>query len=345
MAKLSRNYVQLDYSNADRLSDFVKARGFDYLVPGCTDVSYRVCSEIGEGIFPEIDKPGNTQAIHSKTEFRGTAIDLGLSVPRVLSLKEAVGVEAVIVKPVDSFSGRGITVLHAPGTDQLDAAFELACRASRIGQAIVEEYVSGQLFSHSAFVWNGKVVADFVVQEDCTTNPFTVDTSRVASHFPTEMIESLRKDVCRLVSSLGLSNGLMHTQFIAEEGCYWIIEVARRCPGDIYSLLIEFSTGYPYAASYAAPFIGKSPVPRGEDNIQERIIRHTVTSGNAVSLWGLRFTMPVHVRLFVPLATSGDMIEPSPYGRVGIFFFRSPSDDEQEQLYRRLVDRELYSFS
>ncbi|MFW6170793.1 MAG: hypothetical protein ACODAD_09915, partial [Planctomycetota bacterium] len=212
LAKLSRNYVKLDYSDADRLRAFVKAKGFDYLVPGCTDVSYRVCSEISEGHFPGIDTPVNARLIHSKREFRGTAVDLGLSVPPVLSLKEAVGAESVIVKPVDSFSGRGITVLHGPETEQLYAAFELACKASKVGEAIIEEYRSGQLFSHSAFVLNGEVVADFLVQEDCTTNPFMVDTSRVAPNFRTEMIESLREDICRLVSSLGLSNGLMHTQ-------------------------------------------------------------------------------------------------------------------------------------
>ena len=159
------------------------------------------------------------------------------------------------------------------------------------------------------------------------------------------MLESLRASIRRLAASLHLPNGLVHTQFIARGDHYWIIEVTRRCPGDLYSLLIEFSTGYPYAASYAAPFVGKAPNPRDVGAVQERITRHTVTSKDGASLWGFRFTLPIDIRLFVPLATSGDFIGASPYGRAGIFFFHSPTDHEQENLYRKLLDGELYSIT
>ncbi len=345
LAKLVPNYEPLDYSEADRLAAFVDEKGFDYLVPGCTDISYQVCSEINNGRFPGIDTPANTCAINSKCEFRKVASSLALSIPRVLSLAQASEVDSVIVKPVDSFSGRGMTVLLDPAPDKLNEAFEIACKVSKTGSAIIEEFVKGQLFSHSAFVWNGAVVADFIVQEDCTTNPFTVDTSRVAVNFAGKILKSLREDVCRLSSSLHLVNGLVHTQFIVRGNRYWIIEITRRCPGDLYSLLIEYTTGYPYAASYAAPFVGKVTSLRDVGDVQERITRHTVTSKADAALWGFQFTVPLDIRLFVPLATSGDFIAASPYGRAGIFFFRSSSETEQERLYRKLLGGELYSLS
>ena len=344
LAKLASNYVQLDYSDKDRLASFVKEQRFHYLVPGCTDLSYQVCAEIADGSFPGIDNPASTNAINSKIEFRKTAADLGLPIPRVFSLTEAADAESVIVKPVDSFSGRGMTVLQDPVSSELARASEVACKASKTGEAIIEEFVSGQLFSYSAFVWNGKVVADFVVQEDCTIYPFAVDTSRAVELSPGATLESLRRNICDLASSLRLANGLIHTQFVARGDHYWIIEVTRRCPGDLYSLLIEFSTGYPYAASYVAPFVGEVPKPRVTGGIPERITRHTVTSKNGASLWGYRFNCPVDIRLFVPLATSGDFIDASPYGRAGIFFFSSPSAGDQDDLYGRLLNRELYDF-
>ena len=345
LAKLAPNFVALDYSDTGRLAAFVQEKGFDYLVPGCTDLSYQVCATINEGRFPGIDTPANHSAINSKREFRQVAAALGLSVPRVLTPEQAAGEEAVIVKPVDSFSGRGITVLHAPEPGTLHAALATAGKASKSGEALIEEFVTGQLYSHSAFVWNAEVVADFIVQEDCTTNPFTVDTSRVMADFPADMLRSLRAGIGRLASSLHLTNGLVHTQFIARGDRHWIIEMTRRCPGDIYSLLIEFSTGYPYAASYAASFVGGRPAPLDGSAVRERIIRHTVTSKAGTELWGLRFNHPVHIRLAVPLATSGDFIGPSPFGRAGILFFRSPTDGEHDMLYQSLLDGELYSFA
>lgn len=345
LAKLAPNYVQLDYSDVDQLAAFVDEKAFDYLVPGCTDLSYQVCAEINGGRFPGFDTPANASTINNKSEFRAAAYALGLSVPRVMTLEDVADVPAVVVKPVDAFSGRGMTVLRNEKQAHLSAAFEAACKASRSGTAIVEEFIDGQLFSHSAFLWDGTVLADFIVQEDCTTNPFTVDTSRVAEIFPDSLLESLRESARRLVSGLHLANGLVHTQFIVKKDQYWIIEVTRRCPGDLYSLLVEFSTGYPYAASYAAPFVGRRPMQQTGNGIGERITRHTVTSKAGASLWGFRFVAPVNIMLFLPLATSGDFIGPSPYGRAGIIFFRSSSLAEQEKLYGQLLDGNLYSIS
>jgi biotin carboxylase len=344
LAKLAANYTQLDYSDADALAAFVQQKAFDYLVPGCTDLSYQVCAQISQGRFPGIDSPAVTAAINHKAQFRTVAGDLGLPVPGILSLAEAAGQRAVIVKPVDSFSGRGMTILQEPSPQSLDVAFDQACRASKTGRALIEEFVAGQLYSHSAFVQDGAVIADFVVQEDCTTNPFTVDTSRVAFDFRPALRDSLRRDIGRLAVALRLNDGLVHTQFITQGDEYWIIEVTRRCPGDLYSLLIEFSTGYPYAASYAAPFVGGNAACLETPTVQDRIIRHTVTSKSGASLWGFRFSQPVDIRLFLPLATAGDFIEPSPYGRAALFFLHAASEFEQQTLYQQLVAGELYSF-
>src|ERR1035438_148698 len=70
LAKLAPNYAQLDYSDTDKLAAFIEEKGFDYLVPGCTDLSYQVCAEINNGRFPGIDTPANTFAINTKSEFR-----------------------------------------------------------------------------------------------------------------------------------------------------------------------------------------------------------------------------------------------------------------------------------
>jgi biotin carboxylase len=344
LAKISPNYVPMDYSDADRLSAFVDQKGFDYLVPGCTDISYEVCAKINNGRFPGIESPATASAINTKSEFRAIAEKIRLPVPRVLTLDEAVETEPVIVKPVDSFSGRGITVLREHSRAQLESAFEAATKASKSGTGIVEEFVTGQLYSHSAFIRNGIVIADFIVREDCVASPFAVDVSRVERSFPAKMREALRDDIGRLSSALSLVDGLVHTQFIARGDAYWVIEMTRRCPGDIYALLIEFSTGYPYAESYAAPFIGRESQPPAPSAVGEWIIRHTASSKYGESLWGFRFSRPVDIRLFVPMATAGEKLGAGPAGRAGIFFFRSSTEKEQDELYRELLNAELYTF-
>ncbi len=345
LAKMSPNYVQLDYSDTGKLAAFVEEKSFDFIVPGCTDVSYKACADISNGRFPCIDSVEATRAINDKAEFRRLANRLGIPVPKLVGLDEAVGMDTVIVKPADSFSGRGISILRQAGREELSRTFADACGRSKTGAALIEEFVEGQLYSHSAFVSKGRVVADFVVREDCSTNPFTVDTSCVEFDFPATVLDRLRQDTLTLVGGLGLGDGLVHSQFILSKDCYWIIETTRRCPGDLYALLIEMSTGYPYGASYAAPFVGEEQAPREAGSLREMIIRHTATSRHGESLWGFGFNQPLDLRFFVPLALAGDRIEQSPYGRAGLFFIAAHSEEERESLYRSLLHGELYGFS
>jgi len=345
LVKICPNFIQLDYSDATALDALIEREGFDFIVPGCTDVSYKACAEVNRGRFVGIDSVEATRVINDKSEFRAIANRLEISIPKVLDFEQALHADAVIVKPVDSFSGRGITIVKKPTNNSLQAAYSLGCEASKTRTTLIEEFVCGQLYSHSAFLQAGKVVADFVVREDCTTNPFTVDTSKVVFDFPEKLRESLRADASKLFNGLRLVDGLIHSQFILSGDRYWVIEVTRRCPGDLYALLIEMSTGYPYGVSYAAPFLGGSPVPQNAGTFQKRIIRHTATSKDGESLWGFSFNQPVKLKFFVPLATAGDFIKPSPYGRAGLFFLEAQSDKEQELLYESLLADSLYGFN
>ena len=137
LAKLAQNYKQLDYANVEELAAFVEKKGFDYLVPGCTDISYEVCAQINNGRFPGIESPANTSTINQKGEFRSLAEKIELPVPRVLAFEDAGDGRPVIVIPVDSFSGRGITVLKNPKLETLERAHERACSVSSSGSAII----------------------------------------------------------------------------------------------------------------------------------------------------------------------------------------------------------------
>lgn len=342
LAKIAPHYRQLDYSDTARLSSFIEEEAFDFLVPGCTDVSYRSCSEVSQGRFPGLDNVRATQAIHDKALFRELAGKLCLPVPRVLSVDEAVGQPAVIVKPADAFSGRGISVLADPRREAVSAAVARARHESKTDTALIEEFVEGQLYSHSAFVESGRVRIDFIVREDCTADRFAVDTSRVEFDFPSSVRERLRLDIEALLAGAGLVDGLVHSQFILREEHYWIIEVTRRCPGDLYALLIEAGTGYPYGASYAAPFLGERPAPPSAAHLQERIIRHTVTASCGETFWGFRFLRPTDVRYMFPLSLVGDRNERSACKRLGLLFLGAASKVDEDSLYQSLLDGTLY---
>ena len=341
LAKAHARHHALDYSDTDALAGLVEALRPDYLVPGCNDRSYISCAAVAEGgRFPGIDSPENTRNINDKAAFRAVAGRLGLSIPMVFDWPTETPQCPVIVKPVDAFSGKGITIVRQPDHATLEAAVKVASGVSRSGRAIVEEFVEGQLYSHSAFVAGGRIVQDFWVIEHCSVNPFVVDVSHVADELDEGIKGRMRRDVEHLATRLNLVDGLIHTQLVVSGARHVMIEVTRRCPGDLYSQLIQLSTGFDYCAGYAAPLtrgVSLSPVSKNR-----LIMRHTLTGDRTVSLQHLRFLRPLVVDCWVPLATSGDELRPSPLGRMAILFAQASSAQELRSLVDATVRDQLY---
>jgi biotin carboxylase len=343
LAKATPGYEQLDYSNAGALADLCTRLGIEYLVPGCNDRSYYSCAEVAESLhFPGIDSLYATETINHKQKFRSFAQGEGLSVPRVFSADEKPACK-VIVKPVDAYSGRGIAVVPSGDALLLEQAVKAAQAESRSGDCLVEEFVEGQLYSHSAFVVNGRVVQDFVVIEHGSANPFVVDTSHIAVDFPDDIHRRIRREIEHLAQSLRLCDGLVHTQFLLKDEKFWLVEITRRCPGDLYSQLIELSTGFPYVASYAKGFLGQRAAPGPAK--QQFILRHTVTLPHEGLLQHLHFKHPLQMERWVPIASTGDLLAPSPVGRIALLFARCTNAAELQALANLALKRQLYTFN
>lgn len=342
LAKSVSDYVNIDYSDIPRMKKLIAYRNIQYLVPGCNDFSYMVCAELNEhrGFFG-IDSLENAQIINNKGKFRTFCCEHGLPTPRVLQQYEYGTRWPVIVKPTDSFSGRGVTIIRESNKKDFDAALICARNASKSGVYIVEDYVDGQLYSHSAFVDNGRIVFDWVVEEHGTANQFAVDTSRVVYDFSESILENIRENIELLASALNLQNGLLHTQFISNGSKYWLIEITRRCPGDLYSQLIELSTGINYAENYARKFIGM-PFNFDVQKQKKWIMRHTLTQPIEFNFGSLEFLVPIKMAKLVPIGSTGDKLGAGPSGRIAIMFAETLIEHELDVLIATTLDRQLY---
>lgn len=347
LAKISRNYEKLNFSDHQRLKRFIDKKNFDYLIPGCSDASYLACVSINENRYANLDSIDIFNIIHNKANFRKFASSIDIPVPRSVAENEIHEFSKVIIKPIDSFSGKGISVLSKPCNEKLSRAKNHAESHSLSGEIIVEEYIEGQLFSHSAFFQNQELVADFIVRENCTASPFSVDLSYVESGFDKNILTSYRKDISRLMRSLNLEKGLIHTQFVLRGDKFYVIEAARRCPGDLYSLLIELTTHHNYTENYVAPFIDKNIRVKNKSLPPNKnfIIRHTLIPQENILLNSIAFNQSVHIKQFFPLVSVGDFLPSGTQGRAGIIFFECQNMQENQKIYQNLLSRKLYSFN
>jgi hypothetical protein len=109
--------------------------------------------------------------------------------------------------------------------------------------------------------------------------------------------------------------------------------------------LIEISTGFNYAETYARPFINQKL--SFDKNIMKRawVMRHTVSLSIEGVLGSIQFNSPVLIEKIVPISLAGDMITESPFGRIALLFLKSNSEEELLGLYRKTLDRSLYTIN
>lgn len=343
LAKSVENYINLDYSNIIEVKSLIKSLRIDFLVPGGNDLSYKVCSEINSySPFYNIDPVEVNEIINNKEKFRNFSTGLGLHVPHIVELEKVKDFLPIIIKPADAYSGHGMTVIYENDRNKIENAVNLAKKYSKSQRYLMEKFVQGQLYSHSAFVVNGEIMIDFIVEEHCVVNPYVVDTSRVVFDFDKKILSQIRADITLLAKKMDLADGLVHTQFICNGSSFWIIEVTRRCPGDLYSMLIEYSTGFPYAEYYARPFLNQE-VDFSEIKLNEKFfIRHTITQSNESYFCSLNFNLPICIEKLVPLTLTGDKVKGSPFNRIGLIFLRTITEKKLDYLFQKILSRELY---
>ncbi len=343
LAKISKNYAEIDYSNTDEIKHFIKSKNIEKIIPGCTDKSYESCAKIGEGTsLWHGDSFELYNLINNKEHFRNIAKHLGIPIPKKFnSIEEAISEgKEIIIKPSNSFSGIGITRIKNKTLSSINSAISTAKAGSPTGEFLIEEFVHGQLYSYSAFLEKKKVVNSFLVREDCVRSPYTVDSSYVIEN--KKINTELQDCIETIAEKLNLTDGLIHTQFIRNEKNFWIIELTRRCPGDLYSKLIEMSTSDFYANNYAQYFLGKK-IQMQKNNIRNNIIRHTISGIKSNFFLGLSIKEKISNALYVPLKTVGDDYNNKTPNRIGIIFIKSKNKTALDKMYRKILDNKIFN--
>jgi hypothetical protein len=335
--KAEGRWLNKNYSQLAEVRKEIERLGIECVVPGCTDISLDTCVQLG---LKNLDDFSTNNILSNKKKFRALCVDLEIPAPREISMDELPGEGRFICKPVDSFSGKGISVFDGSDCKAAQASMEVARQASPSSDALIETFVEGTLHSYSAFIENYVPKDAFCVYEGSSINPFAVDTSYVESGLPKSCQVTLANSLEKIARALNLGDGLVHTQFLWDGEKPWIVEMSRRCPGDLYALLIEYSTGYRYAAKYASYFLGKSCA--AASSTARHILRHTVTADHPTIYSGMQMAASTSVKAFYPLRALGDELEGGHAGRAGVIFCEFPDRQQLVAATDKFLKREAY---
>jgi predicted ATP-grasp superfamily ATP-dependent carboligase len=331
------NSLYIDYSNPEALYDEVEKSDFDFLVPSCNDYSYLSASKVANSLgFPGFDTNETTAILHTKKLFRERTAKFNLRAPKTISDLSYDLPFPYLIKPVDSYSGRGVTLVNS--VEEISEAIKVATEASRTGEFIIEEYVRGTLHSCSAFISKNKIYTDFFVDEYCTTYPYQVNCSNHPSLISDEIKFAVRLEIERLANELDIIDGLLHTQFISDGENFWIIECMRRCPGDLYGSLIERSTGVKYTDLFIIPFIECEYSNKLKNQHEYFYGRHTISSDNPLVNFSFSSKFDQINLEVIQLKRSGEILNTAPFDKLAIILTKFKDKQSMALIVPKFID-------
>lgn len=322
--QLTNKSVFADYSDINEIRKIWLEGDFEHIVPSCNDASLKTATEIAsEHNVIGYDSIETFNQIANKDEFRKLCQKLGLHAPRTIAeldrnatQEEMKILGKVLVKPIDSFSGIGISSAE---NEVNYLQIQRALTASKSGKVVIEEFVDGTLHSHSAFLKDGQIAWQDFVDEYCEVTPYQVSRSQYPSVLNEKIRNSVANDIAALAMHLSLSDGLIHTQFIANGDDFWLIESMRRCPGDLFGSHFSISKDFDYAWNYIAPYIGRD-FDFSANQVSKSVSRQVMSHTDPIYVYGSKINSNDAETWFIPLHRSGEHVDAAPLGKAGIIF-------------------------
>lgn len=190
----------------------------------------------------------------NKAEMRKTLQAGGVPIPKFYKVaSEEEYIEAVknftvpfIVKPADSSGSRGIyEVQDINDQKSIKEAYEYCKPFSRVGNVVVEEYMSGPEVSVETLSIDGKCHVIQITDKLTTGAPHYVEMGHSQ---PTRLGEDTAKKIKDVATAankaIGIKNGPSHTEIIVTSEGPKIVELGARLGGDcITTHLVPLSTG------------------------------------------------------------------------------------------------------
>lgn len=201
----------------------------------------------------------------------------------VLDENKLLGLEyPLIVKPVDSYSSRGVRKVQ--NIDELKDAFTQAVKISRTNTAVIEEFVEGKELTVDVYVEDGFSHLLCVSELDKIENEdrFIIYRTNYPANVTDEVYEKIREASQKIATAFGLINTPMLIQLITDGNEISIVEFCARTGGGDKFRLIKKVSGFDVIKAVVDLTIGKKPHVEKNNSTQKYIIDEFLYSAPGV---------------------------------------------------------------
>jgi biotin carboxylase len=152
----------------------------------------------------------------------------------------------VMVKPVDSYSGIGMSVCFHK--EELGEAVKKALAASRAKRFIVEKYMECEDMGIYYTFKDGSCSASCVYDRYTTNEQDGVSRVCLGGTYPSkhikEYFERMHENACRMFKAIGIENGILMLSAFFKDGEFYVYDTGFRLQGEAPHLLMKSIHGF-----------------------------------------------------------------------------------------------------
>ena len=343
----SDEYQKADFSDPDAMLELARNFNISAICACCNDFSALSCAYVSEKLgLPGHDSFEVAKIIHQKDRYREFAMRNGIPTPHAIGVSNIEdGLKAIdllrfplIIKPVDLTGGKGVSTIYEK--EQATGTLEKAFKISRAKRLVIEEYLEGSRHGFSAFLRNGRIVFYFSDNEHYYLNPYLVSAASVPGLVSDDVVKQLCFLSEKIASSLSLTTGIFHIQYILHKGQPVIIEICRRAPGDLYIKLVEIATGVDYAKWIVRASAGLDCGELEHAEPKGFFTRHCVMASRRGTISDISFDSSLDNMIVDKMMwwKQGDQVTDELTTKFGIVFVKFDSQDDMMRITERLND-------
>lgn len=278
-----RAYADIFYPvsvlDVEGVKDVAIREEVDFVITVCADQVLEVVAQVSEelGLPCYIDFE-TAQNVSKKSYMKKIFVENGVPTSKHVIMAELDWEKItdlsypLIVKPVDSYSSRGVR--KVVNDAELESAFAEAVGISRTKTAIVEEFVEGDELTVDVYVEDGKAHILCISNLDKIggADRFVIYRTRYPAEISDSVKEQIQDTAERIASAFGLKNAPMLIQLITDGSRISVVEFCARTGGGDKFRLIKKVSGFDVVSAVADLALGIKPHVEPNNEKQKYIV-------------------------------------------------------------------------
>ena len=252
--KVAWKACDVDGFDVPGLISLAKEEGVDGVLVGVADMlvaSYcKVCNALN---LPCYATQEIIDVFNYKDRFKATCEKYGIHGIPEYYLDESLNSEdiakikfPVMVKPVDSYSGLGMTVVYEAAG--LKAAVEKALKSSRTKRFIVEKYMTCDDMGFYYTFKDGYCSASCIYDRYTTSEQPGLSRVCLGGTYPSKHLDQyfkrMHENMLRMFENIGIQNGILMLSGFYENGEFYVYDTGFRLQGEAPHLLMKAIHGF-----------------------------------------------------------------------------------------------------